>query len=58
MDGDEILREIVERKTRMQSYTPFNLDATVQVGYRTVGLLYIAYFFLLMQLAAPFTGAK
>jgi hypothetical protein len=31
MDVDEILKELVERKTRMQSYTPFNLDATVTV---------------------------
>jgi hypothetical protein len=31
MDVDDVLKELVERKTRMQSYTPFNLDATVQV---------------------------
>lgn len=31
MDVDEILKELVERKTRMQSYAPFNLDATIQV---------------------------
>jgi hypothetical protein len=31
MDVDDVLKELVERKTRMQSYTPFNLDASVQV---------------------------
>ena len=31
MDVDEVLKELVERKTRMQSYSAFNLDAAVAV---------------------------
>jgi len=29
---DEVLKELVERKSKLQSFTPFNLDYAVEVS--------------------------
>lgn len=43
---DDVLRELVDRKSKMQSYSHFNLDAAVAVSYTAASL----HFFVVVVL--------
>lgn len=40
---DDVLRELVERKSKMQSYSQFNLGAAVDVSYHWAHLNYLIH---------------